>query len=65
MGMKPLICWECRFESCQGVQMWVLCIVRYEVSARGWTLLWRSLTERGVYTWVWSQNLNSGEALAQ
>ena len=65
VGLRPLACWDCRFESRQGhgylSLMSVVCC-QAEVSASGWSLVQRSPTKRGVsecdreatiMTWLW------------
>jgi hypothetical protein len=49
MGLRPLACWECVFESCRGHGcLFVVCVVCYqvEVSATGRSFVQRSSTER-------------------
>jgi len=51
VGLRPLACWDCGFEArcgreCLSFVTVVFC--QLEVSALGWSLVWRSPTERGV-----------------
>jgi hypothetical protein len=51
MGLRPLACWDCGFESRRGHGcLYLVSVVcsRVEVSASGWSLVQRSLTECGV-----------------
>jgi hypothetical protein len=62
-GLRPLVCWDCGFESrggrgCLSVVSVVCCQV--EVSATSWSLVQRSVVRRC----VWFRNLQTEEALA-
>jgi hypothetical protein len=51
VGLRPLACWDCRFEYRRGHGFLSLVSVvcwQVEVSASGWLLIQRSPTERGV-----------------
>ena len=68
VGLRPLVCWDCGFESrrghgCLSVVSVVCCQV--EVSATGWSLVQRSPTDCGVPLCVISKNLKNEEAIAR
>jgi hypothetical protein len=64
VGLQPLTCWDCSFESRWGhgclSLVSVLCC-QVEVSALGWSLVQRVPT----MSWVWLWSFNNEEALAQ
>jgi hypothetical protein len=66
LGLRPLACWDCGFEShrrhgCLSVVSVVCC--QLEVSASGWSLVQRSITDCGVSIWVCSWILDIEETL--
>jgi len=65
VGLRPLACWDCGFESHRGYRCLSLVSVvccQVEVSATGWSLV-QSPTDC-VRRCVWSRNLVNEEALA-
>ena len=68
MGLRPLACWDCGFESrrghgCLSVVSVVCCQV--EISATGWSLVQRSPTDCGVSSCVISKTSKNEEAIAR
>jgi len=66
IGLWPLACWDCGFESHRGHECLSVVIVvccQVEVSATSWSLVQRSPTTV-VRRCVWSRNLVNEEALA-
>jgi hypothetical protein len=66
VGLRPITCGDCGFESrrghgCLSLVSIVCCEV--EASASGWSLVQGSLTVCGVSNCVWSWNLDNEEAL--
>jgi hypothetical protein len=66
VGLRPLACWNCGFESRRGYGCLSLISVVYchvELSASGWSLVQRSPTEYSVSNWVWSWILDNEEVV--
>jgi hypothetical protein len=66
VGLWPLACWDCGFESRRGHRCLsvVSVVCQVENSASGWSLIQRSPTDCGVCNWVWSWIIDNEEALA-
>jgi len=67
IGLRPLACWDCGFESHRGAWMFVVSAVccKVEVSAKDWSLVQGSPTDCGASLCVWSRNLENEEAKAR
>jgi len=68
VGLRPLACWDCGFESRQGLGCLSLegfVCYQVEVSQTDWSVVQRSPTKWCVCFWMWPWSLDNGESWPQ